>query len=231
MPKLRPLIAVALSPALAVSLLLAACSDVTAPTDAVPALAKGGRAVDRSTTVSASFPEDDTSSPDAPTIITIRHSAEAPPLQTYDTTFTAIQGEGDTFVVFYENPWTANGTPGDWFMKLDIPSDGQFIDADGAPYTYGEPVAVTAQIDATEFFVRFGPHGSTFQGRKPAVLSFNTAYVDLDGVDINHLVLWYQPSDDEDWSAQPTIVDAKKNRIQTDLYHFSNYAVAWSPRF
>jgi hypothetical protein len=225
------LISAALSPAVAVSLLLAACSDATAPTEAVPAFAKGGRAGGRSTTVSASLPEDDASSPDSPTIITIRHTAEAPPLQTYDTTFTAIQGQGNTFVVFYENPWTVYDTPGDWFMRLDIPSDGQFVDENGVPYSYGEPVAITASIDPSEFFVRFGPHGSTFQGRKPAVLSFNTQFADLGGVDIKNLVLWYQPSNGEDWAAQPTAVDAKKNRIQTDLLHFSNYAVAWSPLF
>ena len=232
MPNLRRLVTVALSPALAVSLLLAACSDATAPTGPLPEFAKGGRkAVEQATAVDPSLPEDETGTPDAATIITVQHLADAPPLQTYDTAFAAIQGQGNTFVVFYQDPWTADNTQGDWFMKLDIPSDGQFVDENGVPYSYGEPVEITAQIDPTEFFVRFGPHGSMFEGRKPAVLSFNTTYADLGGADIKNLVLWYQPSDGDDWAAQPTAVDAKRNRIRTDLYHFSNYAVAWSPFF
>ena len=39
--------------------------------------------------------------------------------------------------------------------------------------------------------------------------------------------VFYQPSADTDWTAQPTYVERKGKRLLVDLYHFSNYAVAW----
>ena len=71
---------------------------------------------------------------------TIRQSADAPSLLTYDTAFVAVQGQGNTFVLFYENPWAGDGSPGEWFMKIDVPSDAEFVNADGVPYVRLKPM-------------------------------------------------------------------------------------------
>ena len=220
---------------LTVGLLAAGCGDATAPADATASLKRvKTTTLDASTETVASEPTvrgkqsktTETATADVPPN-TITQSPDAPPLMTYDTTFTAIQGQGNTFVLFYQNPWTEYGTPGEWFMKLDIPSDAQFVTEAGEPYAYGDVVEITAHVDATRFFVQFGPHGSTFLGKQPAVLMFNYLYADLGGVDPANLKVFYQPSTNTDWEAQTSYVEKRGNRILVDIYHFSNYAVAW----
>jgi hypothetical protein len=159
---------------------------------------------------------------------TIRQAADAPALMTYSASFTAIQGEGNTFVVFYENPWTDDGTQGDWFMKLDIPADAQLLRADGTAAVYGDAIEITVQIDPSLFFAQFGPHGSQFDGRRPAQLSFNLEFAEpLSRQAQDDLQAWYQPEVGEQWTPRATTVDLKRNKVILDLYHFSNYAIAF----
>jgi hypothetical protein len=219
-------------------LIVAACGDTTAPVDGTASFKRVNTAtLDASTDAVASEPtvrgkptkeakETAAATTEVPPY-TIMQSADAPRLMTYDTTFTAIQGQGNTFVVFYQNPWTTENTQGDWFMKLDVPSDAQFVNEWGEPYADGAVVEITVLIDETRFFVQFGPHGSTFLGKQPAVLMFNYLYADLGDVDPANLKVFYQPSANTEWAAQTSVIEKKGNRILLDIYHFSNYAVAW----
>ena len=159
---------------------------------------------------------------------TLRQSADAPALMTYETSFTAVQGEGNTFIVFYVDPWIDEVMQGDWFMKLDIPMDAQLLRADGTPAAPGESIEITVEIDPSLFFAQFGPHGSQFDGRKPAKLSFNLEFAEpLSRQAKSDLQAWYQPEVGEQWTPRATTVDLKRNKVVLDLYHFSNYAIAF----
>ncbi len=158
-------------------------------------------------------------------ISTVRQSVDAPPLLTYDTAFVAVQGEGQTFTLYYEDP--ADGSAGDWFIKIWIPHDAEFVSEAGEPYANGDTVAIATHVDPSYLFVRFGPHGSTFVGNRPALLRFHTKFMDLGGRDSADLRVWYQPSVGFEWTPQETVVDQRGHQIWLDIYHFSNYAVAW----
>ncbi len=201
-------------------LFVAACNDVSAPLG-TPDFAKGGKGNNAETN-----PEPTEVLGEVPPL-TIVQSADAPPLTTYSTSFTAVQGEASTFVVFYDNPWSPEVDEGEWFMKLDVPMDATFMDADGNPAFYGDTVQVTVEIDSTRFFVQFGPHGSVFVGNKPATLSFNLRFAELNGDDPRLLDVWYQPYVDEPWLPEPTQVDKRGRKAVVSIDHFSNYAIAW----
>ena len=207
---------------LTTSLLAFGCSDITSPLEDLSLKRnKAPSSTDDTTDTGSPAPSTDGTVP----ATTIAQSNSAPPLLTYSTSFAAVQGEGDTFIVFYEDEWNP-GMQGDWFLKLNIPSDAQFVDELGNPVAEGDTVVVTVDIDPSLFFVRFGPHGSTFAGNKPATLQFNYSYAES-GWNENDLAVWYQPTEGESWNEEPTQIDKKKNRVTIELYHFSNYAVAW----
>jgi hypothetical protein len=177
----------------ALSLTLVACNEPNGPIDADVEFARNTRndtetiavADDGTSSTTRKKKDADGATASGAPATTINQSADAPPLMTYSTSFKAVQGQGNTFVVFYQNPWNP------------------------------------------EFFVQFGPHGSTFLGRSPAELSFNLKFADLNGQEPAGLEVWYQPSAGTEWNPEPTTVDANGNRVLMDLYHFSNYAVAW----
>jgi hypothetical protein len=202
---MRPSLATAIGTMLIAGIGMTGCGDVTAP-------GEGGDA--QITATGETLPTG-----------AIRQSADAPPLLTYDTTFVVVQGLGETFTLYYEDP--ADGSAGDWFMKIWIPSDAEFMTEDGVPYADGDTVSIATHVDPSYLFVRFGPHGSTFLGNRPALLRFSTKFMDLGERDVADLRVWYQPSVGSDWTVQETVVDHAGHQIWIDVHHFSNYSVAW----
>jgi hypothetical protein len=180
-------------------LLTAACSESSGPIEAPPAFVKGEP---------------------------LRHGLDAPALLTDSASFAVVQGEGDTLVVFYDNPRTPEPDEGDWFVKLVVPGDAQYVDVAGNPRTDGDSVVITLDIDPQSYSVRLEPHGSTFPG-DAAVLCFNYKYADLRGRDARNLHIWYQGEVGDTWTAQATTFDQRGFRIFADLAHFSNYSIAW----
>lgn len=128
--------------------------------------------------------------------------------------------------MYYDNPRTAEPDEGDWFLKLEIPADAQFVDAQGNPRSDGDSVVLTAVVDSEVYVAHLEPHGSQFPGA-PAVLAFNYKYGDLRGREARDLRVWYRATNDDPWSPQPTNVDVSGHWIFAELTHFSNFAVAW----
>ncbi len=212
--------------AASLAMLLAACGDISEPelSGQSALFAKGGR---RSTTTASTdggategtvqdSSSGSTSEDGIPHVL--RFAPGAPSLMTYDTTFVAHQGWKQNFVIFFED--------GNYFMVLDVPSSAQFVDADGNPVPDGESVEISVRVDGTYISFEFGPHGSSFTGKRPVVLWVWTKYADLDGVDGQPKV-WYQPNRDSEWKSIPTTVDKAGQWLKAELRHFSNYAIAW----
>jgi hypothetical protein len=86
-------------------------------------------------------------------------------------------------------------------------------------------VRLTVHTDQETVQLNFGPHGSTF--KKPAKLQIFWLYTDLLGQLASGLNLWYQPEVGTAWSPLATQVDLQDQWLVSDLYHFSNYAVAF----
>jgi hypothetical protein len=154
----------------------------------------------------------------------LRFAPWAPPLETYDTTFTLVQGTASADTIFFRP--RAGETERELFMVLAVPATARFVDAAGRPLASGSTVFLTVKVDDKLVKLDFGPHGSTFT-TKPARLSIWWQNTDLQGRSGSGLELWYQPTNNKSWSALATQVSTAFTWLVADLYHFSNYAVAY----
>ena len=144
-----------------------------------------------------------------------------PPLRSYDTSFVIVVGRAATYTVPFVG-WMP--IP---FLKLVIPQDAEFFDGPGNKLRNGTTVQVTLSIDREYAALSFGPHGSLFMGKQPAVLYLNYYFLDLDGEAPTAASVLYQPASGGAWTPQPTVVDLLHWWLVTPIYHFSNYAVAY----
>jgi len=153
---------------------------------------------------------------------TLEHSASAPGLDTYCTSFFVVQGEQTILVLYYKGKKKKRP-----FMHIVIPENAQLLTDGGLPAMDGDRIEITLQVDPTQFLVHFGPHGSTFVHGAPAVLVFNYHFAELDGRDPAALRAMYQPSQGEAWGRIPAQVRVTDRQMRIRIRHFSNYAVAW----
>jgi hypothetical protein len=154
----------------------------------------------------------------------LRFAPWAPPLETYDTTFTGVQGQASSDTIYFERrPGAATR---ELFMVLEIPASATFVDASGRALSPGSVVRLSVEVDREVVRLSFGPHGSTFTS-KPARLYIWWQNTDLQGRPGSGLQLWYSPESDGVWRASQTQVSAANAWVVADLYHFSNYAVAY----
>ena len=173
---------------------------------------------------------------DAPTG-TLRQQNEIPRLVTYDTTFVVTQGRANVLKVCYvdaappcsgaETLNTGVEDISSWFLKVLFHQSTQFIDPAGAPLAWGDTMQITLSIDSTAFLATFGPHGLVFDGPRQPKLSFRYTLADLTNRDPSNLQIWYQPTSGEGWLAQLSDVNLEFDAVSMDLYHFSNYALAF----
>ena len=222
--------------------LVAACSDNTAPDVGGLSLAKGGNGNGRSssteTTDASASTMDPTKATDGSDEIAslepmtcpyadalagepcvLRHASDAPPLATLETSFLAVQGRRAQI----DFDWS----DGEFYGKIIIPRDAQLLDESGQPLAKGESVLITVQLDPDQFLIRFGPHGSTFLGRNPALLIFDVRRADFGTAGPKGTQIWYQPHEGDEWNALASTWDIKNWAIEVPIFHFSNYAVAW----
>ncbi len=155
---------------------------------------------------------------------TLEHSASAPDLDTYRTSFFVVQGEQTILILYYKGKKKKKKRP---FMHVIIPDNAQLLTDGGLPALDGDRIEITLEVDPTKFLVHFGPHGSTFVDGEPALLVFNYRFAELDGGDPAALGAWYQPSQGEAWGMIPAKVRVTDRQIRIRIRHFSNYAVAW----
>lgn len=156
----------------------------------------------------------------------LRFAAYAPALETYDTTFTAVQGVASQHYIRFRDAFRSP------YLKVEIPADAQFVDARGKPLSNGTNVPLRIRADARTLEVDLGPHGSTFGVRSgtPAVLTMFFGYADLAQVDLAALGTWYRASLVDGWESIASTVDVGLFWVRADLWHFSNYAVAYAKR-
>jgi hypothetical protein len=154
----------------------------------------------------------------------LRFASWAPPLETYDTSFTLVQGTASADTIYFKKRPGASSR--ELFMVLVLPQTTTFVDPAGHPLRAGSTVRLTVKVDKNVVRLDFGPHGSTFT-RKPALLYVWWQNTDLQSRRGNDLQLWYQPNKDAAWNALATQVSAEFTWLVAPLYHFSNYAVAY----
>ncbi len=196
-------------------LVLAGCRDATAP-------------FDRSASLTYVAP-----APIGPRFL--RQAPTAPPLETYQVSFWAVDGVPSSVTVNYEP--VAGESVGQPFLRFGIPRNALATTPDGRRLRHGDSVLVILTIDPVNFSVDFQPTGMVFSRRFPAELTFwyQNADPDLNGDGVvdaadqecaEYIALWGR-SDDSPWFRLPSTSDASLPSVSTIVSHFSEYAVSW----
>ena len=199
----------------AILLVGAACRDATAPFDQSVPLADLASAA-----VEPRF---------------LRQAPGAPPLETYQVSFWAVDGKASSVTVNYQpRDGESVGQP---FLRFAIPKNALAMTPDGKRMNRGDSVLVTLTIDPVNFGVDFQPSGMRFSRGTPAELTFwyGNADPDLNGDGVvdatdqecaEYIALWGHAANTR-WVKMLSSIDATSPSVSTMLRHFSEYAVSW----
>jgi len=202
----------------AILVVLVACRDVAAPPN------------------EAAVADLQVSWPSSPAAIhTLRQAADAPPLESYQVSFWACDGEASTVTVNYQA--VGGQSVGQPFLRFDIPKNSLMSGPRGMRYRRGDSLLVTLTIDPVTFAVEFQPSGVWFSNGIPAQLTiwYENADPDLNGDGVvdatdqtlqQQIAMWGHAAD-ASWVRLPSDNDATLPSVSTVLRHFSEYAVSW----
>ena len=165
----------------------------------------------------------------------LRQAPTAPPLETYQVSFWAVDGVPASVTVNYQP--ALGETVGQPFLRFGIPKNALGTTPDGRRVRHGDSVLVTLTIDPVNFSVDFQPSGTEFSRRVPAELTFwyQNADPDFNGDGVvdaadqecaAYIALWGR-SEGSPWVMLPSNTDATLPSVSTILRHFSEYAVSW----
>jgi hypothetical protein len=105
----------------------------------------------------------------------------------------------------------------------------QLVDPTGGPLAEGDSILISLVLDRQELKVEFLPHGLVFAGKEPMELAVWYVYGNLtngEGKTESDLDIWYQAFDGAPWS-DLNALHPRGQALIADVYHFSNFAVAW----
>jgi hypothetical protein len=160
----------------------------------------------------------------------------APTLQTYQVSFWARHDRESTVAVDYRP--VAGQSVGQPFLRFRIPKFGLKYGPDGRRLWGTDSVLITLTIDSLKLSVDFQPSGVVFSDVLSAglVMWYVNANPDLNGDGVvnstdqmleQQLALSEEPTKVSGWFKTATRNDTTQKFVATDVYHFSQYAVAW----
>ncbi len=152
--------------------------------------------------------------------VTVRGSA--PPLETTDTSFWAVRGEGRELEIRF-----AGGT-GKRFMELQVDDESLLRRPDGTSFALGDSIQIFVTIeDAQTFRVRLEPSGLEFNPLEPAELEFKYDEADLDFLTREReFDIWRQESAGQPWQRIGSLQIEDLDEIEAELLSFTRYALA-----
>lgn len=109
-------------------------------------------------------------------IVPLRQAPDAPPLETYTVTFTAVKGEAKEVEVKYAPP---GGEPED-FLDIEIPQDALLRRPDGGLIASGDSVEIAVTIDPLAFVFTVEPAGLQFEPSSPMRIEVHYENADSD---------------------------------------------------
>jgi hypothetical protein len=178
-------------------------------------------------------PETDTRQPGDLTIL--RMPDDAPPLETYDTTFTAVRGEDAELRIRFEPP--PGEDSGEEFLRFRLDDNSLVDDEEGNPIPIGGSIQIRVRIvDPERLEVEFQPSGLRFNPSEPAELRIRYGDDDLDDDgDIDdddrdieqQLSLWRQEQPGDPWVRIGSIVLEDFDEVEGEIFGFTHYAIAF----
>lgn len=167
----------------------------------------------------------------------LRPGATAPALTRTTATFWAKRGEDREVSLYYApRPGESDSSR---FLEFEVPAGALERHPDGRAFAVGDSVLISVRLaDAATLKVEFQPAGLRFSPRTPAHLEieFGEADDDLDrdgDVDANdqrietRLSIWRQEQPGQPWFRQGSVVVEDLDEIESDVFGFSAFAVAY----
>ena len=161
-------------------------------------------------------------------------AASAPELQTRDTSFWAVKGDGRQLVLHYV-PEEA-GEDGETFMEFEVPGDALLRRPDGTSFAEDDSVLITLRVDdAGKFLFTFEPSGLVFDPDHPASLDvrYGDSDGDGDGDDDEdddalreNLAMWRQDDQTDLWVKVATAKVEESESVEAKVLGFSRFALA-----
>jgi hypothetical protein len=166
----------------------------------------------------------------------LQQAPTAPPLETYQVSFWARHDRESTVAVNYRP--AAGQSVGQPFLRFRIPKFGLKWGPDGARLYGSDSVFITLTIDTLKLSVDFQPSGVVFSDLFSAglVVWYVNANPDLNGDGVvdstdqtleGQLALSEEPTKVNGWFKLATKNDTTQKYVATNVYHFSQWAVAW----
>jgi hypothetical protein len=167
----------------------------------------------------------------------LRMAEDAPPLQTYDTTFTAVRGENSELRIDYQPP--PGEDSGEEFLRFRLDDESLVNDENGNPIPVGGSIDIRVRIlNPSLLDIEFQPAGLRFDPSEPAELRIRYARADDDfdedgDVDADDdraeqlLSLWRQEQPGEPWVKIGSIVFEDFEDVEGELFGFTHYAIAF----
>jgi len=165
----------------------------------------------------------------------LRQAPGAPPLETYQVSFWAVDGEAASVTVNYQP--AGDESVGQPFLRFDIPKNALATSPDRSRMNRGDSVLVSLTIDPVTFAVDFQPSGMWFSKGVPAQLTiwYQNADPDLNGDGVTDAVdrqleqqiaMWSNPANAR-WVRLPSVTDPTWHSVSSAVLHFSEYAASW----
>jgi len=158
-------------------------------------------------------------------------------LESYSVSFWAVKGRPATARVKYKDAQSAFAG-GLTFLEFNVPKAGLDRAPNGQRIRMGDSVQITLTVDPTLLKVDFQPAGLQFSDRDPATLAMSYVGADpdfnadgtvdaADAVVASQLAIWYAPDSASSWAALESKISGNNGTVDTKVYHFSGYSVAW----
>ena len=167
----------------------------------------------------------------------LRMAEDAPPLETYDTTFVAVRGEDSELRIDYRP--VDGESSGENFLRFRLDANTLVADETGTPIPMGGQIAIRVRIvDPARLELEFQPSGLRFNPSAPAELRIEYVHADDDldedgDVDAEderleqELSLWRQENPGDPWVRIGSIVLEDLEEVEGDIFGFTHYAIAF----
>lgn len=161
----------------------------------------------------------------------LRLSASAPPLASNTVSFYAKKGEDREVRVGFTN--------GEDFLRFRVFANSLLQRPDGSAFAVGDSVLITITInDPTKADADFQPAGLKFSPQDPARLQFEFGECDqdlngdgvvnaADSTLVPTISAWRQETANGVWLKVASTVEIELNEVQSDIFGFTGYALAF----
>jgi len=164
-------------------------------------------------------------------------AAGAPSLANPADSFWAVSGQSRRLRIYYQP--SEPGEDSSLLLEFKVGAQSLLRRPDGSAFAPGDSILIhVSVVDTAHMIVAFQPAGLVFSSVYPAHLIFGFGEADHDVDDDGHVTaadstllasvhLWRQETTGAPWVQLPTSVTLSDDEAKSDIFSFTNYALAY----